>query len=46
MAPIVEGAGGIATDWQGQKLSLASDGRVVVAGDPHAHREALALLAA
>ena len=46
MAPIVEGAGGIATDWQGQKLSLASDGRVVVAGDPDAHREALALLAA
>jgi len=46
MVPIVEGAGGIATDWQGQPLSLASDGRVVVAGDPHAHREALALLAA
>ena len=46
MAPIVEGAGGLATDWQGQKLSLASDGRIVVAGDPHAHREVLALLAA
>jgi len=46
MAPIVEGAGGLATDWQGQKLSLASDGRIIVAGDPHAHREALALLAA
>jgi inositol-phosphate phosphatase/L-galactose 1-phosphate phosphatase/histidinol-phosphatase len=46
MVPIVEGAGGIATDWQGQPLSLASDGRVLVAGDPNAHREALALLAA
>ena len=46
MAPIVEGAGGIATDWQGQPLSLASDGRVIVAGDRNAHREALALLAA
>ena len=46
MIPIVEGAGGIATDWQGQPLSLASDGRVVAAGDLHAHREALALLAA
>jgi histidinol phosphatase-like enzyme (inositol monophosphatase family) len=46
MAPIVEGAGGVATDWHGRKLSLASDGRVVVAGDPHAHREALALLTA
>ena len=45
MVPIVEGAGGIATDWQGRPLSLASDGRVLVAGDPNAHREALALLA-
>jgi inositol-phosphate phosphatase / L-galactose 1-phosphate phosphatase / histidinol-phosphatase len=46
MVPIVEGAGGIATDWQGAPLSLASDGRVAVAGDPAAHRQALALLAA
>jgi inositol-phosphate phosphatase/L-galactose 1-phosphate phosphatase/histidinol-phosphatase len=46
MVPVVEGAGGVATDWQGQPLSLASDGRVLVAGDPHAHRAALALLAA
>jgi len=46
MVPIVEGAGGIATDWQGKPLSLASDGRVLVAGDVGAHREALALLAA
>src|SRR5262249_16733972 len=46
MAPIVEGAGGIATDWRGQPLTLASDGRVLVGGDAHAHREALALLAA
>jgi inositol-phosphate phosphatase/L-galactose 1-phosphate phosphatase/histidinol-phosphatase len=46
MVPVVEGAGSVATDWQGQPLSLASDGRVLVAGDPHAHRAALALLAA
>jgi pimeloyl-ACP methyl ester carboxylesterase len=45
MVPIVEGAGGIATDWQGAPLTLASDGRVLVAGDPRAHLEALALLA-
>ena len=44
MAPIVEGAGGIATDWRGAPLSLASDGRVLVAGDPRAHQQALALL--
>jgi len=46
MVPIVAGAGGIATDWRGTPLSLASDGRVLVAGDANAHREALALLAA
>jgi inositol-phosphate phosphatase/L-galactose 1-phosphate phosphatase/histidinol-phosphatase len=46
MVPIVEGAGGVATDWQGLPLSLASDGRVLVSGDVGAHREALALLAA
>jgi inositol-phosphate phosphatase/L-galactose 1-phosphate phosphatase/histidinol-phosphatase len=46
MLPIVEGAGGIATDWRGAPLSIASDGRVVVAGDARAHAAALALLAA
>jgi len=45
MLPIVEGAGGVATDWQGRPLDLASDGRVLVAGDARAHQEALALLA-
>ena len=44
MGPIVEGAGGIVSDWQGAPLGLQSDGRVVIAGDRRAHREALALL--
>jgi inositol-phosphate phosphatase/L-galactose 1-phosphate phosphatase/histidinol-phosphatase len=44
--PIVEGAGGIASDWRGMPLSLASDGRILVAGDRRAHQQALALLAA
>jgi inositol-phosphate phosphatase/L-galactose 1-phosphate phosphatase/histidinol-phosphatase len=44
--PIVEGAGGIASDWRGEPLSLASDGRVLVAGDRRAHQQALQLLAA
>jgi inositol-phosphate phosphatase/L-galactose 1-phosphate phosphatase/histidinol-phosphatase len=43
--PIVEGAGGVATDWRGDKLGLGSDGRVAVAGDRRAHEAALALLA-
>jgi inositol-phosphate phosphatase / L-galactose 1-phosphate phosphatase / histidinol-phosphatase len=46
MLPIVEGAGGIASDWRGAPLTLASDGRVLVAGDRRAHQQALALLAA
>ena len=45
MLPIVEGAGGVATDWLGAPLTLASDGRVLVAGDRRAHEAALALLA-
>jgi inositol-phosphate phosphatase/L-galactose 1-phosphate phosphatase/histidinol-phosphatase len=45
MLPIVEGAGGAATDWQGRPLDLSSDGRVLVSGDSRVHREALALLA-
>jgi inositol-phosphate phosphatase / L-galactose 1-phosphate phosphatase / histidinol-phosphatase len=44
IVPVVEGAGGIATDWRGEKLGLASDGRVVVAGDRRVHEAALALL--
>jgi inositol-phosphate phosphatase / L-galactose 1-phosphate phosphatase / histidinol-phosphatase len=44
IVPIVEGAGGIATDWRGAKLGLGSDGRVLIAGDRRAHRAALALL--
>jgi inositol-phosphate phosphatase/L-galactose 1-phosphate phosphatase/histidinol-phosphatase len=44
MVPIVEGAGGVATDWRGTPLDLASDGRILVAGDPWAHEAALSLL--
>jgi inositol-phosphate phosphatase/L-galactose 1-phosphate phosphatase/histidinol-phosphatase len=45
MVPIIEGAGGVFTDWQGQPLGLASDGRVLAAGDRRMHAAALALLA-
>ena len=44
MVPIVEGAGGVATDWRGRALDLASDGRILIAGDRRAHQAALALL--
>jgi inositol-phosphate phosphatase/L-galactose 1-phosphate phosphatase/histidinol-phosphatase len=46
MVPIVEGAGGIATDWRGAGIDIASDGRVLVAGDRRTHRAALDLLGA
>ena len=46
MLPIVEGAGGIASDWHGATLSVESDGRVVVAGDRRTHEAVLRLLTA
>ena len=45
LVPVVEGAGGVMTDWQGRPLTAASDGRVVAAGDPRVHERALKLLA-
>ena len=45
VVPVIEGAGGVMTDWQGKALSLESDGRVVAAGDRAAHAAALAALA-
>jgi inositol-phosphate phosphatase/L-galactose 1-phosphate phosphatase/histidinol-phosphatase len=44
LGPVVEGAGGIMTDWAGAPLTLASDGRVVACGDRRAHQAALASL--
>ncbi len=44
LVPVVEGAGGIITDWDGKPLTLSSDGRVVAAGDPAIHAQALAIL--
>jgi inositol-phosphate phosphatase/L-galactose 1-phosphate phosphatase/histidinol-phosphatase len=45
LVPVIEGAGGIVTDWQGRSLTTASDGRIVAAGDERVHAEALRLLA-
>ncbi|HEX4113347.1 MAG TPA: histidinol-phosphatase [Stellaceae bacterium] len=44
LVPVIEGAGGIVTDWQGNKLGLQSDGRVVAAGDPALAAKARAVL--
>src|SRR2546421_1765092 len=42
LIPIVEGAGGIITNWQGG--SCADGGRILAAGDPRVHAEAMKLL--
>lgn len=43
-APIIAGAGGIMTDWQGRPTGLDSDGCVLCAGDPRCHEQAISLL--
>jgi myo-inositol-1(or 4)-monophosphatase len=42
LIPIIEGAGGLVTDWQGK--SATAGGRIIAAGDRRAHRAALDLL--
>jgi inositol-phosphate phosphatase / L-galactose 1-phosphate phosphatase / histidinol-phosphatase len=44
-APIIEGAGGRVTDWQGRALRLDSGPQVLAAGDPLLHDRARALIA-
>ena len=44
LVPVIEGAGGIMTDWRGHALHPGSDGRIIAAGDPRLHAAALALL--
>ena len=34
LVPVVEGAGGMMSDWQGNPLDAGSDGRVIALGDP------------
>lgn len=45
LAPVVIGAGGIMTDWQGQALDKDSGGNVVAAATPQLHSAALDYLA-
>jgi inositol-phosphate phosphatase/L-galactose 1-phosphate phosphatase/histidinol-phosphatase len=44
MVPIIEGAGGVVTDWNGVPLHIGSGGRVAAGGDTRVHDEALAIL--
>jgi inositol-phosphate phosphatase / L-galactose 1-phosphate phosphatase / histidinol-phosphatase len=44
--PIIEGAGGVITDWEGQPLTLTSGPRILAAGEAARHAEALAFVRA
>jgi histidinol phosphatase-like enzyme (inositol monophosphatase family) len=45
LVPVVTGAGGVITDWNGKPLMLESDGRVVAAGSADIHNAAMSCLA-
>lgn len=45
LVPVIEGAGGRVTDWEGRGLGLDSPGRIVAAGDARAAAAARAVLA-
>lgn len=44
LVPMVEGAGGVITDWSGAPLTIESDGRVVAAATASLHKDILDLL--
>ncbi|GIX08768.1 inositol monophosphatase family protein [Elioraea sp.] len=44
LVPIIEGAGGVITDWSGRALRPDADGSVLAAGDPALHAAARAIL--
>lgn len=44
LAPVIEAAGGVISDWQGQALGLHSGGQVAAAATPELHRAILASL--
>ncbi|WP_020699097.1 histidinol-phosphatase [Reyranella massiliensis] len=46
LIPVIQGAGGLITDWKGGELGMRSDGAVVAAGDAALHRAAIEVLSA
>jgi len=44
MVPIIEGAGGVISDWSGKPLGAGGDGTVLATGDEALHARALELL--
>jgi histidinol phosphatase-like enzyme (inositol monophosphatase family) len=46
LEPVIAGAGGIVTDWEGRPLGSRPGGRIVAAGDRRCHAEAIEALTA
>jgi histidinol phosphatase-like enzyme (inositol monophosphatase family) len=44
MRPVIEGAGGVITDWEGRPLTLASGNRLVAAGSRDVHAAAIRVI--
>lgn len=44
LIPVIEGAGGIVTDWNGAPMTRESDGHILAAANRNCHAAALALL--
>lgn len=44
LVPVVQGAGGVITDWRGGALGMHSDGRVLAAASAELHAEAMRIL--
>lgn len=45
LVPVIEGAGGVITDWEGRPLTIYSGNRLIASGNPKRHAEALRILA-
>jgi histidinol phosphatase-like enzyme (inositol monophosphatase family) len=45
LVPVIEGAGGAITDWEGRPLTIHSGNRLIASGNPRRHAEALRILA-
>ena len=45
LVPVIQGAGGVITNWEGHAAGLHSGDRYIAAGDPRTHEQALKILA-
>lgn len=45
LVPVIQGAGGVMSDWEGAPLTLSSDSKILASATPVLHAEALKVLA-